>query len=511
MTHIPHPTSHIPDLPDDVVLSVRGVSKKFCRNLRRSMWYGMQDLGRNLLGIRPRAEGGDLGRAEGGDLRLEKEIQSHASSLIPSASLPSDSSLIPQVSSLPYPSSLPSDSTFKSHPSSLRKDEFWALQDVNFELRRGEVLGLIGANGSGKSTLLRILTGVFPPDAGMVAYRGRIGGLIALGAGMHPHMTGRENIYLNGTILGMTRAEIATKFDAIIEFAEIGDFLDAPVSTYSSGMHVRLGFAIAIHCVPDIVVLDEVLAVGDARFQRKCLDRIRDLRKADKTFILVSHNMQNIEAMCDRVLFLHHGKQLGLGLARHIVPHFELMQMQGDAQPFEEHIAPAAEPSDDVSLQPLFSFKDWGAGEAHIERVRVLDREGVARRDLDASELEGIEFIFSSPVELKNAFIWLSVLYDDGRQQNAAGVHCVGVRNQWSFPRGRSRVRISMTPVELTTGSYKVWLCIMDDAYLNPYSQGYYGHFVVRSRIPTLLRQGFGSPYCWLTREFDVESCENSH
>jgi lipopolysaccharide transport system ATP-binding protein len=189
----------------------------------------------------------------------------------------------------------------------LRNNEFWALEDVSFEINRGETLGIIGANGSGKTTLLRLITGIYPPDRGRIAIEGRIGALIAVGAGFHPHMTGRENIYLNGTILGMSRREIDARLDAIIEFADIGDFLEAPVATYSSGMRVRLGFAIAINCAPDILLVDEILAVGDVGFQLKCFDRIGELRKQGVATLLVSHNLQHISMFCEKVLLLDHG------------------------------------------------------------------------------------------------------------------------------------------------------------------------------------------------------------
>ncbi|MBE9531297.1 MAG: ABC transporter ATP-binding protein, partial [Proteobacteria bacterium] len=198
------------DTPEgEVVISIKNLSKKFCTHLKRSMAYGIIDLSKNLVGIKPNTE-------------------------------------------------------------ELRRDEFWALDNMNFELKRGEVLGLIGLNGCGKTTLLRLLTGIFPPDKGEITIKGRVGALIAVGAGFHPHMTGRENIYLNGTILGMSAKELDACFDDIIEFAEIGDFIEAPVSTYSSGMRVRLGFAIAIHINPDILLIDEVLAVGDLNFSIKC-------------------------------------------------------------------------------------------------------------------------------------------------------------------------------------------------------------------------------------------------
>ena len=191
----------------------------------------------------------------------------------------------------------------------LRKNEFWALQDINFELKRGETLGLIGQNGCGKTTLLRLINGIFPPDKGRIEINGRIGALIAVGAGFHPHMTGRENIYLNGIILGMTKKEIDKKFDEIIDFAEIGDFIDSPVCTYSSGMNVRLGFAIAIHTNPELLLIDEILAVGDMGFTIKCLNKI-DKIISNSAVVFVSHNMQFISRICSEVIVLGKGEVL---------------------------------------------------------------------------------------------------------------------------------------------------------------------------------------------------------
>jgi len=192
----------------------------------------------------------------------------------------------------------------------LRKDEFWALDDVSFELRKGETLGIIGENGSGKSTLLRLITGIFPPDRGRITFKGRIGALIAVGAGFHPHMTGRENVYLNGTILGMTRKEIDEKFGEIVEFADIGEFIDAPVNTYSSGMRVRLGFSIAVHGNPDILLVDEILSVGDLSFGNKSMRKMAEFREKANALIFISHNLEQVRNLCNRVIVLDHGKIL---------------------------------------------------------------------------------------------------------------------------------------------------------------------------------------------------------
>jgi lipopolysaccharide transport system ATP-binding protein len=186
-------------------------------------------------------------------------------------------------------------------------EEFWALRDVSFEVQQGEVLGIIGRNGAGKSTLLKILSRITEPTAGRVTLRGRVASLLEVGTGFHPELTGRENIYLNGAILGMTRTEIRRKFDEIVAFAEIDKFLDTPVKRYSSGMYVRLAFAVAAHLEPEILIVDEVLAVGDSEFQKKCLGKMDEVSRDGRTVLLVSHNMSSIAALADRALLLDRG------------------------------------------------------------------------------------------------------------------------------------------------------------------------------------------------------------
>lgn len=228
-------------------LSITGLSKKYCRSLKRSMLYGIRDISRNMLGL-------------------------------------------------------------GSHPGQLRQGEFWALDDVTFDVLPGETLGVIGPNGSGKTTLLKILNGIFWPDRGSVRIRGQVGALIEVGAGFHPLLTGRENIFINAAILGMTRGEANRQFDSIVEFADIGDFLDSPVKHYSSGMYVRLGFAVAVHSHPDILLIDEILAVGDEGFQRKCFDKIGELKRNGCTSVLVSHGMHVISSYADHILLLDRGR-----------------------------------------------------------------------------------------------------------------------------------------------------------------------------------------------------------
>ena len=228
---------------NEVLIACEGVSKKFCRDFKRSLWYGIKDV--------------SLSFSDRGD-----------------------------------------------HNSVLRKDEFWAVKDINFELRRGECLGLIGHNGAGKSTLLKILNGLLTPDVGQVTMRGRVGALIELGAGFNPILTGRENVYNNAAVLGFTKAEIDAKYDAIVAFSEIGEFIESPVQNYSSGMKVRLGFAVAAQMEPDILLIDEVLAVGDLGFYFKCLNRIGELMPKS-AIIFVSHSMPQVARICTEILLMH--------------------------------------------------------------------------------------------------------------------------------------------------------------------------------------------------------------
>jgi ABC-type polysaccharide/polyol phosphate transport system ATPase subunit len=192
--------------------------------------------------------------------------------------------------------------------SQRHKDDFWALQHVDLEIKAGSTVGLLGANGSGKSTLLKVIGGILQPTGGTVKRRGRIAALLELGAGFHPDLTGRENVYLNASILGLSRKQTDQHFDSILEFSEIADFIDTQVKFYSSGMYVRLAFAIAVHVDPDILLVDEVLAVGDEPFQQKCLDKIREFQLEGRTIIFVSHATQQVTDLCDRVVVLKHGE-----------------------------------------------------------------------------------------------------------------------------------------------------------------------------------------------------------
>jgi ABC-type polysaccharide/polyol phosphate transport system ATPase subunit len=204
-----------------------------------------------------------------------------------------------------------------------RKEQFWALQNVSFDVGRGETVGIIGHNGAGKSTILKLLANITSPTSGQMIINGRLSALIEVGSGFHPELTGRENIFLNGAILGMRRVEIAEKLDSIVDFAGVRPFLDVPVKRFSSGMYVRLGFSIASHLDPDILLLDEVLAVGDAAFQEKCLSRIESLRKDGTTIVFISHDLAAVERICDRVILLRRGEVAAVGTPRDVISEYQ--------------------------------------------------------------------------------------------------------------------------------------------------------------------------------------------
>ena len=250
------------------------------------------------------------------------------------------------------------------------QEEFWPLDGVSLTLARGECLGVIGPNGSGKSTLLKLVSGILPPTDGEMIVRGRVCSLLELGAGFHPDLTGRENIYLNGSIYGLSRAQMNERLERIIDYAELGDFIDTPVRHYSSGMYVRLGFAVAIHTDPDLLLVDEVLAVGDTTFQHKCLTSIRQLQAAGVTMILVSHDLATIQSICTRAVWIRHGKVQSDGLPLDVSLDY-LSQLSAD-----DDAAARKRGTADVSDLEKLERRRWGSGKIRITRVEMLDADG---------------------------------------------------------------------------------------------------------------------------------------
>lgn len=236
-------------------------------------------------------------------------------------------------------------------------DEFWALKDVSFDIPEGSTFGLIGENGSGKSTLLKCVAGILTPDRGTITRNGRLAALLELGSGFHPELSGRENVYLNGSILGLTRKEIDAAFDSIVDFSGIEKFIDQPVKNYSSGMYVRLGFSIAIHIEPDILLVDEILAVGDAAFQRKCMEKFRSFRESGRTVVIVSHAMGTMRDMCDYAVWLREGEVVEWGPTASVVDDYvEDTTMERIAQP----------------LSPV-DGEQFGDGAAVVTALEILD------------------------------------------------------------------------------------------------------------------------------------------
>jgi lipopolysaccharide transport system ATP-binding protein len=363
----------------ETLIKVDGLSKKFCRSLKKSMWYGMRDIGSELLGRRHGADG------------------------------------------------------------VLRQEEFWAVKDISFELKRGDCLGLIGHNGAGKTTLLRMLNGLIKPDQGRIEMRGKVGALIALGAGFNPVLTGRENIYVNAAVLGMNKRHVDGKIDEIIDFAEIREFINSPVQTYSSGMNVRLGFAVAAILIePDILFLDEVLAVGDIGFAIKCLNTVR--RIANKSAVVfVSHNMQQISWFSTRVMVLDHGSVLidSPNPSEGIDRYYGLVKHQQQTS---------------------------GSGEAEIYSVELLVNSQCAEHK-EPTIPHGAEIGFSIKLHIngnRSGAIMHIYIMDEAMNP----VVCLPVNNAEGtlnlFPAGILEVKMSMGTVELSSGKYSLTVAVMD-------------------------------------------------
>ena len=275
--------------------------------------------------------------------------------------------------------------------------EFWALKDVTFAVPTGEVLGIIGRNGAGKSTLLKILSRITEPTAGEARIRGRVASLLEVGTGFHPDLTGRENVYLNGTLLGMTKAEVTARFDEIVAFAEIERFLDTPVKRYSSGMYVRLAFAVAAHLEPEILIVDEVLAVGDASFQQKCLGKMNEVSRASgRTVLFVSHDTGAIQSLCNRALVLEHGRIAFLGATREAI---ELYLQKSTMQPV---------------VADLSHCIRTGTGEVRIESVRLEDDTGAPQVQFRMGEPLVVVVTAHFPTAVQNPIFGVNIETDTG-------------------------------------------------------------------------------------------------
>ncbi|MBE0460610.1 MAG: ABC transporter ATP-binding protein [Candidatus Aminicenantes bacterium] len=301
--------------------------------------------------------------------------------------------------------------------SSLKPDEtVTALDNVHFNVENGTSFGVIGENGSGKSTLLKVIAGIAKPTSGRVSVHGKVSALIELGAGFHPEITGRENVFINGIMLGLTKKEIKEKFDDIVKFAELEEFIDAPVKTYSSGMYMRLGFSVAVNVNPDILLIDEVLAVGDASFVPKCLDRINDFRRRGKTILFVSHDLSTVEKICDRVAWLKNGRIQTIGEPKRVVDAYLQDVLGKHEETFEKR---QQELQTEQNWEEERRENRWGRREVEIKRVRLKSRSGKEKHVFSPDEGMVIELDVQSFSSITDFVFGVGIF-------NSQGICCYG-------------------------------------------------------------------------------------
>ena len=328
-------------------------------------------------------------------------------------------------------------------------EDFWALRDVSFEVYEGETFGLIGENGSGKSTMLKCLTKILRPTEGTVAVNGKVSALLELGAGFHPELSGRENVYLNGAILGLSQKELRLRFDEIVEFAGVGPFIDEPVKNYSSGMYVRLGFSVAINVDPDVLLVDEVLAVGDEAFQRKCNEKFAQLRSQGKTVVLVSHGLSAVQNMCHRVAWFSHGQVMQVGPPRQVIEAYT-ETVQVDRQLDSE------------------GHSRWGSGEGRIVEVELLDAGAQLVTRFHTGAPATIRLHYEVHEAIERPVFGLSIRTLDGFEISAPtsrDVDCVPEK----LAVGRGYLDVTMGELRLLPGTYDLSVSLMDYSSTHPY------------------------------------------
>lgn len=312
-------------------------------------------------------------------------------------------------------------------------EDFWVLKDINLQIKKGTTVGLIGQNGSGKSTLLKLLTRIIYPDKGEINITGRVSSLLELGAGFHPDFTGRENIYFNSSIFGLTKKEINKRIDEIVEFSELEEFIDNPVRSYSSGMYMRLAFATAINVNPDILLIDEVLAVGDTGFQKKCLDKINDFKRRGKTIVFVSHDHGVVETLCDVAVLLNKGEPVEVGNTRKVIDtYLTQMAQKNEKRLAEEHILVEKELNEEKSQVESIDIKQeematqndanqqtvensrWGTREIEITGVKIFDRNNIERYQFNSGESVKVKIFYKVNKKTSKPVFGIGIFHPDG-------------------------------------------------------------------------------------------------
>ena len=374
------------------------------------------------------------------------------------------------------------------------KEAFWALQDVSFGIYAGEVVGIIGENGSGKSTTLKLISRILEPTSGSVSVKGKVSALLELGTGFHPELSGRENIFLNGSLLGMSRKEMADRYDEIVDFAEIGEFIDTPIKHYSSGMVMRLGFAVSIHVDPDILLTDEVLAVGDEAFQRKCLDYISTLRRRGVTIIFVSHALEAVRSLCRRVIWLDHGKMIADGPAGEVIDRYLTYEnarhadrvrtgSPGDTrphlaapQPMEVKLEPEAqeeeqekEETEPASLIPDTPGSRWTSGDIQITGVTFIDGQGAETSLFHTGQPLTIRIRYHAAKRLEKPVFGLALYTENGTHINGPNTLFSGL--DIAAIDGTGSVDYRLDELPLLTGRYTVTV-----AFTGPDTTDIYDH-----------------------------------
>ena len=367
-------------------------------------------------------------------------------------------------------------------PRVLPDEDFWALRDVNFTIARGETVGLIGHNGSGKSTTLKLITQVLEPTHGRIVVDGRISALLELGSGFHHDLSGRENIYLNGSLLGFTRLEMEKKVKSIIQFSELEEFIDMPVKHYSSGMYMRLGFAVAINVDPDILITDEVLAVGDEAFQRKCMDRIYNLKRRGKTILFVSHALAQVRDLCDRALWFDHGTlMLDSEPTEAIDAYMGVTNVRDAARLTEEKAAAAAEAGEPIALMAAESDvaavevapdievnpHRWGNYEAEIVNVELLNGAGEPIRTATTGDALTVRMHYLAHEAIADPVFGLAIHHRNG-------LHINGPNTRWgglpiALIEGTGWVDYTIPNLPLLEGDYEITVAIYDHTLVRPF------------------------------------------